>query len=478
MILKDRNYFISKKVNERFKKNIDVGDYKFQYNDRNAFFCKSEEKTIIIFGFAVDSLNSDRTIQEIASELIQSQNVIELVSKSKKLAGRFVIVYKSGQDFIVLPDATASIHVAYTIQNELKISSNPKLIADNSGYNESEKSKEIKSEAAEMHPLPYEMSMYDEIKLVNANHYLDCRKRIGVRYYPLEKKDSIKLDDASRSTIELLSNIAKGYIKNSLLSIPLTSGIDSRTVLSLFKDDAESIPLYTFYHDSFSDNTSDIVVPKEISKYFNLDYYCIKDLDIPEKVYNIFSNELGSNINNSIARNAYTYSKSNFAHYTFLSGDIIPLVKSSFGRNIPEAFATHQYLVTKTHNYSYYNKLEVKRWVKDIKPYARRSNISMYDLFFWEHRVGKWTANNLLNYDILTDSLNPFNCREIIETWLLVPRVERTKYSIHKDIIMQNWNELLKFPINPDRKNRLFYNSSLLFYVGSLVKYNLNKRKY
>jgi len=98
-------------------------------------------------------------------------------------------------------------------------------------------------------------------------------------------------------------------------------------------------------------------------------------------------------------------------------------------------------LTTKTHNYSKQNMLEVKRWINDVAPYVKKSRVSKFDLFFLEHRIGKWAANNFLNYDLLTNPLNIFNCRELIELWLSVSRAERVKKSIHKKIIELTWPE-------------------------------------
>ena len=134
-------------------------------------------------------------------------------------------------------------------------------------------------------------------------------------------------------------------------------------------------------------------------------------------------------------------------------------------------------MVTKTHNYSRENLKEVKRWINDVKKYSKLSNISKYDLFFWEHRVGKWTTNSYMNSHILVGSLNPFNCRELIELWLRVAQNDRVNGEIHKGIIKLNWPELLEFPINPDTKFSFFYKNSILFYIGARAKYILGKGK-
>ena len=185
--------------------------------------------------------------------------------------------------------------------------------------------------------------------------------------------------------------------------------------------------------------------------------------------------ELGSAVVPSELQNAWTYYNSELLGVTRLDGNISPLGKSNFGRDLPERFATPSYLVTKTHNYAKDNKREVERWVQDVRELCAIYEVSKYDLFFWEHRVGNWAANSLLNSDLMTETLIPFNCRQLIELWLRVPRRERMNGAIHKKIIELNWPELLEYPFNPDERFKFLNTNRLLYYFGMRLKYILGK---
>ena len=121
-------------------------------------------------------------------------------------------------------------------------------------------------------------------------------------------------------------------------------------------------------------------------------------------------------------------------------------------------------MVAKTHNYARENRRHVERWARDIQPYATEANLSLFDLFYWEHRLGNWASNSLMNSYLLTDLLDPFNCRELMEIWLRVPREKRMNCNMHKEIIKRNWPDLLELPINPgDRFNFLDKNTGLYY---------------
>lgn len=477
--LKNYNYLICKEMNSQFNKYYDIGDYKFQYKDSDAVYGVKDDKHIIIFGSIVNSRMPNYSTEEILSDLLESSSLEDLINNSKKMAGRFIIVYSSKEGFFIIPDASASIHVTYTtVGNDLYVSSNPKIIGDINNFEESYVSKVIKSSAAEGHPLPYDISMYDEIKFVIPNHFLNTKTRTITRYYPLEKVGKMSSYDAAILSSELIGNIIKGYDNKYKLSIPLTSGMDSRTILSLCKNIINKIPTYTFFHDNFTENTADILIPKEISNKHGFNYIILKDINLPTELIEFYKEKVGESINKSEARNAWTYFNSELIEYKRLDGNISPLAKSNFGRNLPEFLATPSYLVTKTHNYSKENFEKIIQWTNDVKGYSQLSDISKYDLFFWEHRVGKWTANSFMNSDLLIGSLNPFNCRELIETWLSVPRKNRMRGEIHREIVRLNWPELLDFPINPNERFGIIYKNSFLFYVASRIKYLLEKDKY
>lgn len=332
--------------------------------------------------------------------------------------------------------------------------------------------------ALETYPLPYDLTMYDNIKMVIPNHYLDVVNRKAVRYYPLTKSKDLSTNQVAEFTSKVLKNIIKGYIFKHKLSLPLTAGIDSRTILSVCREFISEIPTYTFLHKGFKDNTADISIPKGIATMNGFNHFIIKDLDLTDDVVRLYEQELGGDMDRNEALNSWTYFNSEFRERYRLDGNISPLAKSNFGRNLHEILATPSYLVTKTHNYSRKNYEKTKEWLVDINEFTKLSSISKYDLFFWEHRVGRWTANSFLNADLLVNQLNPFNCRWLIEAWLRVPRKNRMRGEIHKSVIRINWPELLEFPFNPDNKFGFLYKYKYLYYLAVRAKYIVGKYKH
>jgi hypothetical protein len=471
-------YLLTKSSIKILENSMKIGEYFFQYDDNNIQSIKNGNNELIIFGVFVDS---DRRMSplEIMNLLVNSTSIDEFITNSKKLAGRFIIVFKNKNLIYVLPDACSTIKVCYSNTNEgVYVSSEPKIIADLLKYTESGKSTEIYESTVSYNPLPNDMTMYDEIKLVLPNHYLLCTVGEMRRYYPNRVSSKISFEDAVDKSIELLTNIMVELNKNYEISIPLTSGVDSRTVLAMSKDIHNDVQYYTFRHSRYNESSADLVIPQKIALDFKLKYEIIEHELIPREVYELYDMSIGRFYNNKIVQNAWTYSNSSQSKRIYLTGDISPLAKSSFGMDLPEFFATTSYLVTKTHNFSKANKDEVRRWIREVEQFVNLSSISKFDLFFWEQRCGRNVSDVFSVMDKYCLGISIFNCRELIETWLQVPRKFRNNGELHKAIIKKAWPELLDYEFNPKPKYRVSFNGTTSKYVAVRFKFYLDKSKY
>jgi hypothetical protein len=109
-------------------------------------------------------------------------------------------------------------------------------------------------------------------------------------------------------------------------------------------------------------------------------------------------------------------------------------------------------------------------WLKGLGPIY---NVKTADLFQWEHAHGNWLAMTQLQFDLAWhEIITPYNCREVLTTFLSVPEQYRTppEYVLYRTLIKTLWPELLSVPINPHKQR------SLLVRVKNKVK-NKVKRK-
>jgi len=476
----ENKYLLSKEKDKQFKSHLKLNDYYLSHNYKssNIKYLRDNSSFIVVIGDFIDGKNPYKTIYEITKKLLISNDIHELISKTNFFSGRYLIFWGDFEGVKnVLTDPIVSIPVNYDFNNEyFLISSHAKYIADKLGYSQSKDSKKIRKGSDQQQPLPYNITMYDEIKILIPNHFLDVKMEKAKRFFPVQPLSQKSFDYAVNQTIELTKDIIKGYFNTRKISLPITAGSDSRTILSLMKDNVSDIKMYTFYHDKFTEETEDIKIPTEISKKFNIDYEKLPVKSIPKKLYDTISDELGELKVKYVLNNAYTYYNSDLAEYESVPGDIIPLPKSDFGKALPESLATLNYFITKTHNYAPEIKKHVSKWIDETKKYSKENQVSLYDLYYFEYRLGRWLPNGIQNYDYFTNRVYIFNCRYLIELWMSIPKKDRAKRSFNTEIINKLWPELLEFPFNPDQKifDKLFSNS-YAFYAGSFLKYQLKR---
>jgi hypothetical protein len=75
-----------------------------------------------------------------------------------------------------------------------------------------------------------------------------------------------------------------------------------------------------------------------------------------------------------------------------------------------------------------------------------------YHLLYWEHRMGTWHANVLLESDIAHETTVLFNTREILSMFLSVPLEDRLQANGQKALIEQTWPVLAFSPFNRTRE--------------------------
>ena len=102
----------------------------------------------------------------------------------------------------------------------------------------------------------------------------------------------------------------------------------------------------------------------------------------------------------------------------------------------------------------------LKKWLNVIGDERKNMGYKVWDLFYWEHRVGGWQAQSQLEWDIVQEAFTPFNNRELIDLMLRVDDIHKIKpnFTLFTNLIKGMWPELLKYPINPKSFHRNAFN--------------------
>ncbi len=470
------SYMISKRKFDLFSKHkiVNKKDLVINYtSNTDVLTSQNDLCEVTIIGLCVDS-HSEIRRNEIADWIISQpyENIVSFFNTCNRFAGKYIIVYCYRDELFIWGDATCSIQINYSFYKEdICISSADNLVALYFGFEVSDYSKKIREGSDLSQPLPNDLTMFDDVKALLPNHYLDISnkkvERIQLNVRPISSNEKINL--ILNNTIDLVSNIVKEYNQEYSLVCPLTSGYDSRVVFSFLRNVVTELQCYTFKHTGFTKKTGDMWVPKKICKTFSNSHTIIQDMAAPASFTEELKKIIGNYHSNYTINLAYTYNSA-FYGKALLNGDIIDQIgKSLLGNAIPTFLANASYFQCKIHNCSVLSKKEISEYLHTVKHNNEFNYI--FDLFAMENRCGRWASQGGMIYSICgINSLNMFNCRELILQWIALPRKLRTKKIIHNAIFSARDEKLMDIPFNPDDTYAILKNNWVLFYLASYIK--------
>lgn len=450
-------YLISERRSLTLPNNIDFAGFTISYStgtDILVYDSNECSEKICIIGYCIDArglIEKQSLASYLASVLIESNcKWSSFLEETYRLAGNYIVVVSCSKYFRVINDTVGYVGIYYNVDG-LSCSSSDALLAMEMNTNLNSYAKEIRNgSSSDSQPLPYDITDYEGISICLPNFYLDFLSGETKRYFPSVKKESvnnkISVEECLSKSYFLINNIVAAYAKDFNLLCPLTSGWDSRLNYSfLEKQPSFKSITYTFLHPGFTDKTPDIYIPKMILKG-QAQHKIIKDIEVPKSIYEKIKRNVTPNASFNSTSLAFTLLE-NFNNPAIINGDIVDQIGSSLiGQNLPNFFATKRFFKCKLHNYSSKVDFDLENWMSSIES----KEISFFDLFSWESRLGRWAHESNKIYSAMgIVSLNIFNCREVINLWLQIPRSQRSNMIIHRYYFLNNNSSLIKIPFNP-----------------------------
>lgn len=433
----------------------------FIYVHPDCLFEKSSGiHSLYLVGYFLDPHNPQKSAKNILDSLSQEKNIDNFPKKLYGLVGRFVLIIKLENDFIFFND-TCGLKTLYYTKNENGIyaASQPLLLNEvlelkkKSTYNEYFNSAYVAKTIE--HWLPSGFSLFENVYHLIPNHYLKASAYKQKRYYPSQKLKKKNYDELLTNFSDLLLQIILSAHKHLDLAFTLTAGWDSRVLLSCCKDISKEVFFYTLRYRNMDDKHMDIKVPLALSSSLNLNFEII---DCEEEATTDFLEIYQQNTDlahiNDWGKIAYgmleNYPQGKFS----VKGNC-----SEIGRCFYYPTGKHKKNVT-VEDLLYFekgwNKLsfireEIEKWFASAKEAESRFKYDLYDLFYWEHRMGSWQAQSQLEWDIAQEAFSPFNSRELLDLLLSVDSAKRIADNpvFYQDVINILWKETLSEPINP-----------------------------
>jgi hypothetical protein len=485
-----RQYLFSPKKSSELEhwKMLELKDY-YLYTHPDSEITKvcCNNLDLILIGNIIDPKLPDITTDEILENISSFNYIDELTESLYGLVGRFVLIINKKGEYLFFNDACGLKHVFYTeCKGSLYVASQPlllKLVCDvreGVNYQEYYSSKYVKSNLE--HWIPSGVSLYENVYHLVPNHYLTSNGPKQVRYWPVKRLKKQSLESSMLKFSDLLEKTMLAANKKYKLAITLTAGWDSRILLSSCKAIHEELWFYTLKYRDLNLASDDISIPYKISSNLGLKHTvidCNKPLD--DKFGMIYKN------NTDIAHAdwgqvAHGMSEQFPTDRIAVKGNCSEVGRCFYwpqGKHSKITIQDFLNIEFQWENISFI-KSRISEWYEELSQDEVNFGYDLYDLFYWEHRMGSWQAQSQLEWDIVQDAFTPFNNRELLDILLSVDPKYRCKpeYSFLKKIMENSWPEVLCEPINPSQNKGMakYIIKSVFVKFGVLSKVRHLKR--
>lgn len=465
--------------------NQQIDYYIYYHPDLFIYHGTNDNFELILLGYILDPENPEYDNNAIFNDLLRNTSFESLISSIHKYTGRFVLIFNGKSDFKILNDATGFREVFYSLNDDtVCCASTPNIISEFMDVKKT-KDKDIldfyqSPEFKKDHMWIGCNTLFDGVLHLVPNHYLDLQLKRTFRFWPVKQLNRVSLEYCAKECAKILKGTITSAVNRYKLHIGLTSGWDTRLILSATKDYKDRIFYYVNKLAYFNSNSPDLAIPMKISKKLGFKLNIIETLQEvdPQFEKNFYNNNILSHAKLlPVFYEVYLRKWEDTYTVSGTMGNGLARIYIRLPKNV-EITGENIARIVGFQNFPYAVR-SLETWAADVKQKCKETNIDIMDLFEWEQDNANWASLASSEQDIVREEIRPFNNRKLIETfWSLDPNY-RFQYNpaTYKAIIKILWEDLLHFPFNPSRRTS-FYSLLRSFGIERKIYYAYKKRKF
>ncbi len=437
----------------------------YYHNQLSVFYLEKSDAVLLGEAWQVmpDRKSPEEELRLLSERISGYIDRKEILNMEMSWCGRYVLIVQG----TVYMDTAGLLGVFYS---DFGISSSEMLLAE-----------QMKLELRLYEPVgkanycPGPLTPYQKIRrlLPGQIYHLDSGKaeyrplKAEIEAMPSEKKRIQKFTDLFA---ESLKNMVQKYPECEV-SIALTGGHDSRTLLALAHYAKIPFSTLTFEHDEMGED--DRRIPEQLSKMLHCRHsYIPRNREkFREERLEEYRRFVGGLVADA---DRWYYAYDQFEDFRKLQGKKTLLLRSSVWEVSADYYKS--YLEREPGSEGIYCILEAPRntflrktvdeYVEWCRKYPQRK-LPFWDQYYWEQRCGSWLSSIEQGFDLLDDmiSLQPMNCRLLLSMLLEFPEDEKQSKKHQDKIIACACPEIAEVPFGKD------WSPSRSKYEKILVKY-------
>lgn len=411
--------------------------------------------TAVVLGLAFDEESNVVDNQKVCNKIVNLSSKHDeelLLDYIERLSGRFVVFIISDSSVRVFNDPIGALSVFWhrADDGQYLYSSHDALISSSVGGLSSDNIRWVISHPEYKSPqgkaIPATLTPHDGVFQLSPNCFILEQKGVlsHRRFFPRKSCPNMGVEEACSVIVQELQRQVRLWLQaNEINFLGLTAGDDSAATLSIGLEDFQKNQTYALTYHFFEKNLDST----------------LKDLHAANRRANLSQLrhliiDLISVENTDVAdRNLYSVTFKNWARFP---GQALSFYRNvpynstffiSLGAEIGTAFYTDRKddplapeTLAKRFTYSKFSS--DARLIKEFSDYidyvefksAMNKGYDLYDLFYWEHRLGKWASLMFSELDLSTEVALPMNSRKFINALLSIPYKQRADKSIYQMI--------------------------------------------
>ncbi|HER08871.1 MAG TPA: hypothetical protein ENO20_08185 [Bacteroides sp.] len=406
--------------------------------------------------FLLGDLFDYRSPEKLNAEILQDLSTLgfrEILQEIGEYCGRFVLIHAQGDALKLVHDATAARKIYYCRQEEGDwFSSRPQLLANVLNIEKTDDPELLDYYRSDVFVEKDcagigDFTIYKGIRQVMPNHYYDVQGSAVHRYWPEGKNGANKPEEAACRCAAMVKGFMESITRRYEVMLPVTGGKDSRTLLAATRHMTDRVFCYVNKMKHLDAPSFDIATPEKLCREHHIDFHVL-DPYIPidedfERIY-FENNEFASRKYLPLIYNYYV----NFRDRVNLPGNTATAGCEWF--RATKMHITGKRLAKRNRVDRWQFAVEYyDQWIREIREHAPDTNMKLYDLFYWEERMGNWGGQTTMDKDIAQEDINPFNSRNLVMLYLSVPPkyLEIPFFKFYLEVIRHLWPELLHLPV-------------------------------
>lgn len=417
---------------------------------------------VTLLGFVLDPMNPSDSDEQILTRLCESANSVqEFIQATERLGGRWLLFLYHLESAVVLNDACGMRTVFYHFDQDGHpwLASQPGLLGKSLGFALSLEGFRFTQSPGYLRRLeawwPGDSSPYNEVKHLLPNHLLNLKRKTVSRYWPTKPIQHYSIKEGVQKAAEMIKGTVASAHQRFPLAVSLSSGYDSRVVLSACKDFISDVYVFSLMYRKLTLESDDLRIPTEIAEACGFEHHLL-DARTPmspefEEIYvqNVtgIRNDWGSIIENRL--------KQAPGDKLVMKGSNSEIVRCRYWSH-----GVYPYRVTLRDVVRLMNigddplvVSSLKDWTTDAIP-CEKLGYKLLDLLSWENEIGNWMGMAPLIFDLSQEEFSPFSNRHLFSIMLGVDPAYRSfpDFKMERMMVSYLWPDLAKFPYTPSRR--------------------------